>query len=130
GDLMADFILERTPLLKYVDAVVPIPHAPEKTSRRGFGPNYVLGERIGERLALPLWDVLRRREGVATRQATASELAAQFEVAPGQARKLKGRSVVLLEDIWTTGRTFQICTDKLRACEPKEVFAVALAKTE
>src|SRR5207249_2613388 len=38
ADLLADFVLEATPLLRFVDVIVPIPASPKKFVARGFAP--------------------------------------------------------------------------------------------
>jgi len=129
ADILADFIFDTTPLLKDVDAIVPVPASPAKYVVRGFAPNDLVGQRLGQRLALPFCDVLRRRDGTDTLEATYGDLAGQFTLDEARAQQLRGLSILLVEDIWTKGRTIPICAGKLRACEPAKVFAVALGRT-
>jgi predicted amidophosphoribosyltransferase len=130
AEVMATFILDQTALLEYVDILIPIPPSPEKFGERGFAPNDIVADYLGERLALPVRNVLVRKPGLATREATRQELAAQFEVKPAQGAKLKDLAILLVEDIWTWGRTIPICAETLRQYGPKAVFAVALGKTQ
>jgi hypothetical protein len=129
ADVLADFVFEATPLLRFVDMIVPIPAAPRKFVARGFAPNDLVGRRLSERLALPVHDVLRRQDGTDTLEATYQDLAGQFTLEARRAQQLKGLSILLVEDIWTKGRTIPICAAKLRACAPAKVFAVALGRT-
>jgi predicted amidophosphoribosyltransferase len=129
AEVMADFVIKQTPLLKYVDLLVPVPPSPEKFRERGFAPNDIVADYLGPRLGLPVRKILLRKAGVPTREALMHELAAQFEVRPALAVKLKGTSILLAEDIWTRGRTIPICAQTLLAYGAERIFAVALGKT-
>jgi predicted amidophosphoribosyltransferase len=129
ADVLADFIFEQTPLLRSADVLVPIPAAPRKFAARGFAPNDIVAKRLSMRLALPVYDVLRRVDGIDTRDATDAELSRQFVADKARPVDLRGYSVVLIEDIWTRGRTIPICAARLRALGAETVSAVALART-
>ncbi len=129
ADILADFIVEKTPLLGLVDVIVPVPPSPAKFAERGFAPNDIVSERLGGRLALPVRKALVRKDGISTKEASDAQLAGQFEVRQSEGRRLAGLSVLLVEDIWTAGRTIPICAGKLRTFGPKNVYAVALGRT-
>lgn len=129
ADILADFIIEATPLLGDVDVLVPIPPSTRKFAERRFAPNDIVASRLSTRLALPVRRVLLRHDGPDTEGASDAELATQFEVGASQGKALANLSVLLVEDIWTRGRTLPICAGKLQQFQPKSVFAVALAKT-
>jgi predicted amidophosphoribosyltransferase len=128
ADIASDFLLEKTDLLKAIDILVPIAPSPEKVAKRdGLAPNDVVAARLSQRLALPLWKALNRVKGPPTREASDEELSKQFSVPSAVRTRLKGVNILLVEDIWTRGRTIPICAEKLRECEPGKIFAVALA---
>jgi predicted amidophosphoribosyltransferase len=129
ADIVADFVREATSLLAEVDMIVPIPPSPEKFIERGFAPNDIVAERLSFRLAIPIRKVLVRMNGVATRDASDEELERQFEVRPALGASLRGLSIMLVEDIWTAGRTIPACAEKLRAFMPRDVVGVALGHT-
>jgi predicted amidophosphoribosyltransferase len=127
ADILADFILERTTVLRSADVVVPIPPSIEKYVNRGFAPNDIVAKGLEKRLALPCRELLLRSSGTPTQDASDEELSAQFTTSRGT--NLSGLSVLLVEDIWTRGRTIPICAEKLRAVGAVCVQAVALGKT-
>jgi competence protein ComFC len=126
-DILADFIQENTTVLRSADVVVPIPPSIEKYANRGFAPNDIVARGLQKRLALPYSQSLLRSSGTPTREASYEELSAQFTTTRGT--DLSGLSVLLVEDIWTKGRTIPICAEKLRAAGAVGVQAVALGKT-
>lgn len=129
AEVMATFILLETPLMATADILVPIPPSTGKFGDRGFAPNDLVVTYLRRRLGLPVCSALRRTSGTPTREATDEEFAAQFEIRPSAGEKLKGLSILLLEDIWTTGRTIAVCAEKLRVFGPDQILAVALGKT-
>lgn len=127
ADVLADFIFESTAILKTADILVPIPPSTDKFGHRGFAPNDIVAKRLQRRLALPCEEYLVRKPGPSTRESSYEELAAQFSVVPRC--RLDGRSVLLIEDIWTWGRTIPICAKKLIEAGASSVNAVALGKS-
>ena len=130
ADIAADFLIESTDVVRDLDAVVPVPPSTEKFGDRGFAPNDIVARHVGARLALPLRPVLSRRPGLHTRDATDEELEVQFEVRSSDGAGVKNLSVLLIEDIWTWGRTIPICALKLTSAGARRVVALALGKTE
>jgi predicted amidophosphoribosyltransferase len=128
AQIMADFAYERTPVLKSADVLVPVPPDPAKYNKRGFAPNDDICAILQQRLAMPARRAIIRRGGD-TRGSSLSQLAGQFEVDSSEARSIAGLKVLLVEDIWTLGRTIPICAEKLRAAGAKEVMAIALAES-
>lgn len=129
AEAMATFILLETPLMASADILVPIPPSTAKFGDRGFAPNDLVAEYLRTRLGLPVCSALRRTSGTPTREASDEEFAAQFEIPSSAGEKLKNLSVLLVEDIWTTGRTIAVCAEKLRVFGPEQILAVALGKT-
>lgn len=41
----------------------------------------------------------------------------------------KGKNVIILDDVWTTGCTLRVCEEKIRTIEPKDVKLLAIGKT-
>jgi hypothetical protein len=129
AEVVATFILFETPLMASADILVPIPPSTGKFSERGFAPNDLVAVYLQTRLGLPVCSALRRKSGIPTREASDEELASQFEMKVSAGKKLKGLSILLLEDIWTTGRTIAVCAEKLRVFGPEQILAVAVGKT-
>jgi ComF family protein len=130
ADLMAAQLAAGAPLgLLAGAALVPVPLHPARRRARGFDQAALIARALARRAGLPLAACLRR-EGAATRQlgaARAARLAhgrlAVAASAPAPAR------VVLVDDVHTTGATFDACARALRAAGAEHVLAVAYART-
>jgi hypothetical protein len=127
ADALADYLLEATDVLGIVDVIVPIPPSAEKKfNRGGLAPNEVVSERLSQHLALPVRSILVRLPGEQTHRASESELSRQYGVSSGPV-DIANLGILLVDDVWTHGRTIPICADKLSALRPREVIAATLS---
>ncbi|MDW5598780.1 ComF family protein, partial [Conexibacter stalactiti] len=130
AELMAAQIAAGAPaeLLREV-ALVPVPLHPARHRRRGFDQAARIAEALARRLALPVASCLRRA-GPATRQLGASRAT---RLAAGRLTlRVAGPvppRVLLVDDVHTTGATFEACARALRAAGAEHVAAVAYART-
>lgn len=109
-------------------ALVPVPTHPARSRRRGYDHAARLADALGERVRLPVVRCLTRR-GAATRQAGASRAA---RTAAGRVDVVADgdvpRSVVLVDDVHTTGATLEACAHALREGGALRVSAVTYAR--
>jgi len=123
-------------VLHEADAVIPVPLHPLRSLRRGFNQ----ADDLARQLGLPVWRVLRRRRH-GPPQATlpapdrhrnlksAFALSYQFAVRErwGHA-PLRGRTVVLIDDVMTTGATLDACGSVLLEAGVRSVRALTAAR--
>ncbi len=98
------------------DVLVPMPLAKERRQERGYNQCAVIGEVLSKSLAFPMDEelLLRTKEtqpqsGLHTIQERAENLKGAFAVSPAclQQGALEGVTILLLDDVCTTGATFQ-----------------------
>lgn len=114
------------------DLIVPVPLHPSRLAGRGFNQAAILGRalaRPGERVAV---DLLRRPSRTAT-QATLGRGGRDDNVRDAFALRprasLTGRSVLLVDDVVTTGATVRACSAVLRDAGARHVDVWSLART-
>ena len=123
-------------LLDDADAVVPVPLHPWRQWRRTYNQADLLAATLGR----PVWHVLRRRRSTPpqtaldrhARQANVRHAFALGGWMPGAEdrarRQVEGRTLVLVDDVLTTGATLEACARVLVAGGAREVRAVTVAR--
>ena len=108
------------------DAVVPVPLHRRRQRARGFNQAAELGGHLG----LPVCHALRRvRSTPSQTDLPADERHANVRGAFAPARRVdvRGRCLVLVDDVTTTGATLEACARVLRDAGAREVRAVTAA---
>lgn len=126
AELMADRIHWLVPANLLSGAIVPVPTATLRSMRRGFDPAAEIATALATRLQSPLTPCLTRRGGgrqVGRRRAQRIGHPPQI-IAKGQVP----RSVLLVDDVLTTGATLSSCATALRAHGAVRVVAVTFAR--
>jgi ComF family protein len=131
GDDLGNLIAAAAADLPRCDVVMPTPLHPSRLRLRGFNQSRLLAEPVARSLGLPLREglVRTRRTGAQVHLAAEARLenvAGAFVVVPGTS--LDGATVLLIDDVVTTGATLGACADALVAAGAAQVVAATLAR--
>jgi len=115
-----------------LDAIIPVPLHPKRLRWRGFNQSVLLAREVGRLWQLPMDPFLLRRS---------KETAPQTQLAEEERRKnvrgafhvaaensVKGKSLLLVDDVYTSGATVNECSRTLTRAGAKEVFVLTLAR--
>jgi len=110
--------------------VVPVPTAASRRRQRGFGHTELLAKHIAWQLQLERREALRRlghtRQLGSSRQQRLSQLQDSFAVR--RQSTVKGRRILLIDDVLTTGGTIVAAAKVLRQAGAASVDALLFAK--
>jgi ComF family protein len=115
-------------------ALLPVPLHPRRRRWRGFDQAELLCAGVAEALGMPIWtDALERVRD--TQPQTEMSGASRRENVRGafEARKtwrLEGCSVVLVDDVFTTGATLDECALVLKRAGAGAVYALTVSRAE
>ena len=135
GDLLAAYAYFNTPLLRDADVLVPVPSDLERSAERGYSVPLILAARVAVSCAIPLYSNLIETTGPLQDLRTLPRWAraGAVEDAYSGSRKstmLEGLSVLVIDDVLTTGSTLSEVAVVLRECGCSSVSALVLAHTE
>jgi ComF family protein len=132
GDLLAQRLFEplRDELAKAV--VVPVPLHRRREMKRGFNQSLVLARALAKSWHLEVMPRTLRRTRFTQPQAKlgAAERLQNVEgaFAPARGLHLETPTVLLIDDVLTTGATMNACAAALKAAGASKVIGIALAK--
>lgn len=128
GDELATVVAR----LPAVDALVPVPLHPGRERRRGYNQAALLAKRVAAVTGTPTVEALTRvraaprqvGSGASQRHANVEGAFALHPSAPAVA----GRTLVVVDDVLTTGATVGACAEVLRAAGAAEIWVATLAR--
>ncbi len=115
--------------------LLPVPLSAERLAERGMNQAWELARRVGASLSIPARaDVLRRLIDTPhladlPREQRAARIRGAFGIAPGQADRLRGGCVALVDDVMTSGATAAEAARVLLAGGAGEVAVWVVART-
>ena len=113
--------------------VIAVPLHKKRLRERGFNQAELIAKDIAAHYALPYASRVLARALHTTPQTEVSESAKRLENVKGafvcyNAKTVRGKYVMLIDDVTTTGATFEACARALKAAGAKKIIACAIAK--
>lgn len=137
GTLLTQTLLKNN--LPMPDVIIPVPLHTRRLRWRGFNQSALLANHLAQNLMpnLPipiLADVLARQKYTPP-QMTLQKYAERQEnlkdaFAIKEASQIQGKTILLVDDVATTGTTLLECTKVLKLAGAKKVFGVVIARQE
>ena len=123
-------------LIAEADAVAPVPLHPSRLLSRRYNQAAEIARPLARFSGLPyLPDALVRRRATATQGGRSGSgrkrnVAGAFEVPPARAAQVAGRTILLIDDVLTTGATAEACARALKAAGALRVDVAVVARVK
>lgn len=114
-----------------IDIVIPVPLGRKRLKERGYNQVGLVARPLAYELGLDyvpraLWKSRETRSQVGlTISQRRENVSNAYQANPSAVRR---KSVLLMDDVATTGSTISACTDALLAAEAREIFALTIAR--
>lgn len=118
--------------LKLYDIIIPVPMFKNKKSVRGYNQSELIAKEIAKEVGITfVKDVLvkikdTRVQSTLTKTQRMENLKNVFSIT--DMSKIKGKKIILIDDIYTTGSTVNECSKALKQAGVKEICVVTIAK--
>jgi ComF family protein len=117
-------------LMDKIDFIIPMPINDRRRKERGFNQSEVLCKELLETGKVDMTILTRIKDtphqtGL-SRENRENNLRGCFKVA--DKKKIKGKVVLVVDDIYTTGSTFNECARTLKKAGASQVFTMSLAR--
>lgn len=130
GEMMAAVVIEE-PAYWPMDIIVPVPISKGNLKQRGFNQSELLAKQISKVVKRRMYPHLLRRiketpsQRELTREERVENLLCAFEVT--DPALVKGKNVLLVDDVYTTGSTIRECTRILLEAGAESVGVITWA---
>jgi ComF family protein len=116
-----------------LDVIVPVPLHRKRLRWRGFNQSVVLAREIGKLWKVPVdpFILLRSRETPPQTQLSEEERRKNMQRAfsVNTVKSIEGKTLLLVDDVYTSGATVNECSRALKRGGAKEVCVLTLART-
>lgn len=111
-----------------IDAAVPVPLHPKREKERGYNQSMILAEELGRRYDIPVRPRLLKRIRYTEMQSMTAGRDRRENVRDAfRARECKGRNILLVDDVITTGSTMEECAIALKNAGAGKIYCAAAA---
>lgn len=116
-----------------IDIIIPVPIHKKKLRQRGFNQAELMGRPLSKAWGLPLERKILIRAKSTSAMSTLDpferreNIAGAFMINRGEEGVVKEKSILLIDDVYTTGSTVDECSRILLDAGAKEVYVVTLA---
>lgn len=122
------------PFLEACDAIIPVPLHYRRLIERRYNQAAMLAYGLARHANLPVWpDSLRRIRATSPqsgldKKERAKNVKRAFDVHSKHAERMRGKRLLLLDDVMTTGATLNACADALFKANARDVYVLTLAR--
>lgn len=115
------------------DLIVPVPLHNTRKRERGYNQAELLGRVISAELNIPIIkDALIRTRSTPSQTRLPPEerkknVRGAFSINKIKAKLLKDKTILLVDDVYTTGATLKECTKTLKQAETGEIMGIVCA---
>ena len=129
--LLTKFLIQAESIIfQDVDMIIPVPLHWTRFLHRRYNQSSLLGKALGIKLKIPFNSNILKRirmtesQGKKTHHAREKNIKNAFRVV--HSKTIQGKTILLIDDVMTTGATIQECTKTLRKAGAKEVKVLTL----
>ncbi len=127
---MKSMLIEREYGAVEFDCVTFVPMTRIKEMRRGFNHAELIAKRVSDNLHLPMRSLLKRSLGIHSQKSLNS--VNRYKNVRGKfhtVKSVQGMTVLLVDDVITTGATLSECALQLKSAGAAAVFSATFAST-
>ncbi len=132
---IAEIMLNSMEKFKDIDIITFVPSSKKRLKERGFNQAEEIAKVFGENLDIKVLDLLIKTKDTihqagGTQKERLENLANSFAINDKYLDDITEKSVLIVDDVFTTGSTLNECAKIINKFKPKRVVTVTFAKTK
>lgn len=132
---IAEIMAQRSDFFEDVDVITFVPINKKRKRERGFNQSEEIAKHLSKMLNIPLVTILEKEKDGKHQAALGQKdrlknLKGSFKIIAENVNKVRGKRVIIVDDVFTTGATLNECARVIRVCRPISVNTVTFAKTK
>ena len=132
---IAKMMTEDKTIFEQVDIITFVPMLNKKQKVRGYNQAEEIAREISKIVDLPVIDCLEKisenkNQAKLNKEERLKNLSGIICLCENVKDDLKGKYVLIIDDVFTTGATLSECAKILKASKPKQINALTFAKTK
>jgi len=118
-----------------IDAVTAVPLHWRRYMERGYNQAALIGKEVAEHLEVPYEACISRKrytqqQAKLSGQEREQNVKSAFEVSESYKADVRGKRILLIDDVYTTGMTLEACKRSLELCGAKSVYIAVVARAQ
>ena len=130
---LAQFLIDEYTLNNYsCDVIIPVPLSPSRQKTRKYNQATLLANVLSNHFGLPVLESVISRSRHTAPQASLAWRARQENMINAFTlldKSIKGKNVLVIDDVYTTGATIKSLCRELQKAKPKNIYILTLAHT-
>jgi ComF family protein len=117
-------------IMDKITLITSVPSSRLRTYKRGYNQSELIGREISKKTSIPYLNVLSRtgeaKAALLDKAERLKSIKDQFILS----KNIFGETVLLVDDVCTTGATLRACAHQLKLAGAKEVYCFTVARTD
>jgi len=126
--MIDSFLINNADFFATVQTIVPVPLHPRRFAERGFNQALLIAKILAQKIQRPVVEVLQRQRYTPCQVGLSREKRQQNLHGAFALSGMLSPSILLVDDVYTTGSTMQECAKVLRKAGVKEVRGLVVAR--
>lgn len=132
---IAELMCENKNLFDGIDLITFVPISKKRNRSRGFNQAEVLANEISNIVKIPVKEILTKdnskvNQAGLKRKDRLLNLAGTFHLNGAAKAEVKGKKILIIDDVFTTGTTLSECAKEILKGKPKNIKTYTFAKTK
>lgn len=118
-----------------IDIITFVPVSKKRRRERGYNQSEEIAKCLGEIVNIEVKNLLvktfdGKHQAKLSQAERLKNLAGSFELADGADTEIKGKHILIVDDVFTTGTTLNECSKVLKKAKPKKIASITFTKTK